>query len=487
MIVQFLGAARTVTGSCHLLETPSGRLLLDCGMYQGSASLERRNSGTYWPDPTTLNYVLLSHAHIDHCGLIPRLVSQGFRGRILATSATIDLAKILLADSAHIQEEDAKYLRKRWAKHGHPGEPPEPLYTAAEAEHAMRVFRPVPYNEIIELDSRLAVRFHDAGHILGSAAIEVIVQEDQGERVLVFSGDLGTPNRPLLRNPSTLERADYLLTESTYGYRFHEPPEERSEKFLAIIHETADRGGRLIIPSFSVGRTQDLLYEINNFVEGGMLKPLPVYVDSPLAISATKIFEAHPECFDAATHELLTKGDDPFEFPGLQFTRTVEESKQINELPGPCIIISASGMCTAGRIRHHLKHALPQAKNTVLFVGFQARGTLGRRLREGENPVRIFGREVPVAATIRTMNAFSAHADQPGLLDWFAHFQPPPTFTACVHGEELAAFELATKIETQYKARTYVPHWQEEVDLGDEASLRRLAVEQRWDIEWDFD
>ena len=486
MIVQFNGATRTVTGSNYLLHTPSGRVLLDCGLFQGSRYLAERNRREFRDEPRRLRHIILSHAHIDHCGLIPRVVAEGFKGRIFATPATIDLCRVLLPDSAHIQEEDAKYLYKKWRKLGGP-RPPDPLYTIKDVDRALRAFRPVPYDTQFEIDEHLSLRFLDAGHILGAAIVELTVRSDAGEQVLVFSGDLGSDDQPIVRDPTPVTRADFLLLESTYGFRLHEPADQRYEEFVRIAGETIARGGKLIIPSFAVGRTQSLLYALNQAIENRDLPHVPVFVDSPLAISVTKIARAHQECFDRETGLLLARGDDPFDFPGLKFTRTVDESKQINATEGPAVIISASGMCTAGRIRHHLKHGLRDQRNTVLFVGFQARGTLGRRLREKPEVVTIFHRPVPVRAQIATMNSYSAHADQRQLLDWFGHISPPPQLTMLIHGEEFASFKLATLIREEHNAWTYVPHLKEQINLSDAEHLGQLAHEQRWDPEWDYD
>jgi metallo-beta-lactamase family protein len=486
MIVQFNGATRTVTGSNHLLRTPSGLVALDCGMFQGSRYLEERNRREFRGDPAKLRCLILSHAHIDHAGMIPRTVADGFKGRIFATPATIDLCRIMLRDSAHIQEEDAKYCYKKWRQHGGPP-PPQPLYTIKDAERAMLAFRPVPYDTPFEIDENLTLRFLDAGHILGAAIVELTVRDGTKEQVLVFSGDLGMPAQPILRDPTPVTRADFLLMETTYGFRLHEPMDQRYERFVTILNETIKRGGKVVIPAFAVGRTQTLLFDLNTAVARRDLPRVPVYVDSPLASSATEVFRAHRECFDEEADQLLSSGDDPFDFPGLHFTQTVDESKAINEQPGPAIILSASGMCNAGRIRHHLKHTLGDPKNTILFVGFQARGTLGRELVEGATTVRFFNRDFPVKAQIAKLSSYSAHADQRQLLDWFAHITPPPQLTMMVHGEEFASFHMAQLVEQEYNAWAYVPHMHEQINLDEPEHLKQLGREQQWDPEWDYE
>ena len=418
MKLTFVGATRTVTGSQYLLETGHTRLLVDCGMYQGSDHTREQGRLDYPLNPADLTCVLLTHAHIDHSGNLPLLARHGFRGTIFATEPTVDLCNIMLTDSAHIQEEDARFDLKKWGRKGRVGPPPTPLYTVADAAAALRLFLPVKYDRFVEVAPGIRARWRDAGHILGAASIELRVEKDGREVGIVFSGDIGQPHRPLLRDPHPPDPADFVIMESTYGNRLHESRSFDVDHLRELVLEAAGRRGHIIIPAFAVGRTQELLYELNGLIENRRIPRVPVYLDSPLAISATRITERHADCFDERTQAQIAAGDNPMNFPGLQMTRTVNESKEINTSDGPRIIISASGMCTAGRIRHHLRHHLPHPNDVVLFVGFQASGTLGRILQDGARSVKLFGEWVDVRARVQTMYGFSAHADANGLLQW---------------------------------------------------------------------
>ncbi len=465
MRLAFYGAARTVTGSQYLLSTDYGRLLIDCGMFQGSGHMRQQNRMDFHFDPAEIDYMLLTHAHIDHCGLLPRLVTEGFGGKIFATEPTADLCEIMLLDSAHIQEEDAKYDLRKWQKHGRIGPPPQPLYTTADVQPTLDLIRPVAYDEVLQIAPGLRVRFLDAGHIIGSAIIELWVGEGDEQTKIVFSGDVGRSGQPLLRDPAEVEDADYLVTESTYGNRLHPSADEHEAEFARIVENTVRRRAHLIIPAFAVGRTQDVLYQLNLLAERGRIRHVPVYLDSPLAIKATEIVRSHRDCFDAEALALLAKGDRPTDFRGLHFTQTVAESKAINTMQGPFIVISASGMCTAGRIRHHLRNNLPHKDNTVLLIGFQAAGTLGRLLQDGVEKVKLFGEWHPVEAQIRTLSGFSAHADLCQLLDWAANIKGIKSVFV-THGEENTALDFAAALHRKLGLSSYAPEAEFVADLA---------------------
>lgn len=463
MLIRFCGAASEVTGSCHYVEAGGLKFIMDCGLFQGGDQFER-NTAPFPFDPKSLDLVLLSHAHIDHIGRMPLLVRRGFEKRILATHPTVDLCQILLRDSAHIQEEDAAWKIKRLRKRGEDASWVKPLYTQADAEKVLSLLEGVGYDTDVPLNENVSVRWRDAGHILGSAHLEVSVKAKGVVRKLVFSGDVGNRGTPILRDPTPIAEADVVLVESTYGNRSHEHLQQRAELFRHIITQTLDRGGKVIIPAFAVGRTQEILYELNPLAERGLLDGTPVYVDSPMAVSATEIFERYPEDYDADAAVLVRSGDNPLEFPGLRLIRDVEESKTLNERSEPCIIIAANGMCSAGRIKHHLKHHIGDQRNTILFVGFQAQGTLGRLLKDGAKQVRIFGEMHTVRAQIAAIDGFSAHADRDGLLWWMNGFRRPPQRVFMVHGEEDAARSFAQLVAEQKGWRTSVPQWGEEVN-----------------------
>jgi len=451
----FYGAAKTVTGSCHLLELDNTKIMVDCGMFQGSGEMDELNYRPFPFSPAAVDYLLVTHAHIDHSGLIPRLVKEGFRGKIVTTQATADLCGIMLLDSAHIQEMEAEWESRKKKRSG--GKGVEPLYSIADAEAALKYFAPVDYDTDVKLGDSAVARFRPASHILGAAVIELNVTSGGKPTRIVFSGDLGRKNQPIIRDPYQVEGADYLVIESTYGNRLHEDKEQKSQKLADIILEAVKNKGKIIIPAFAVGRTQDVLYELNLLVENGKIPRIPVYFDSPLAIEATEIFTRHRESYDPQTTALLRSGDDPFEFPGLKFARTLEESKALNTLEGQAIIVSASGMCTAGRIKHHLKHNLWKPETSVLFIGYQAEGTLGRRLRDGEKEVKILGEDISVQAKIYSIDGFSAHADRNDLLDWIGGFKKKPNKVFVVHGEEEAALDFAAAVTEQLGLNTVVP------------------------------
>lgn len=479
MKITFLGATRTVTGSNYLVEAVGKKFLVDCGMWQGKAELEEENFQEFEFNVADIDFVLLTHAHIDHSGRIPKLYKEGYRGKVYAHKATCDLCALMLPDSGHIQEQESQWKNKKRIRRGE--EPREPLYTAEEAARCLEVFEPVAYDQIIEITPVIHVRYNDAGHMLGSSIIELWVKEEGKEVKTVFTGDLGNNDIPLLNPITMIEDTDYLVMESTYGSRLHVKNEEKAELFLDIVSETLDQGGTVVIPSFAVGRTQEILYEINHLKEEKKdeefkrkyqtLMKAPVYVDSPLAISATEVFRENTDLFDDEIKEEIMRGDNPLEFPGLKFTRTADESKALNEDPTPAIIISASGMCEVGRIKHHLKHNIWNPKNTILFVGYQAPGTLGYQIVNGAKTVKIFGEEMAVNARIEYIEGYSGHADQEGLMNFIYSFREKPKQIFLIHGEEESQDVLQKKIETDTNLSVTVPNFGETYDLNGEVIL----------------
>ena len=455
--IAFHGAAREVTGSCHLVETDHGMVLLDCGLIQGGKERHERNREPFPFNPAKLKAVVLSHAHIDHSGRLAVLRKAGFRGPIYTTDASAELCKILLADSGHIQEEDARWKIKRLKKAGKDWNWVEPLYTQKDATEVCKQLERVPFNKEKEIPGIGAVRFIPAGHILGAAIVELNVRTAGGDRRIVFSGDLGVEGGRLMGQPQPAPRPDYLIMESTYGNRSRKDGGDRTEELFQIVSKTVSRGGKVIIPSFAVGRSQELIARLNDLVEAGRLENLPVFLDSPMAVRATEVFEDHPEAWSEEARALDDAGDAPLEFPGLRLTRSVEESKDLNQQDSPAVIISASGMCTAGRIKHHLKYNISDPASTILFVGYQAVGSLGRIIQSGVNPVRIFGEMHTVQADIATIEGFSAHADREELLQWFENLEGPPTKTFVVHGEEEACLALGDTLRERYGVEVEVP------------------------------
>ncbi len=476
MKITFLGATREVTGSNFLIEALDKKILVDCGMIQGREADEEKNFDPFLYNPADIDYLLLTHSHIDHSGRIPKLCKDGFKGKILTTKATKELCDIMLADSAYIQESEAEWKNRKRKRQGR--EIYNPLYTIADAEYCMQYFEELEYQDIYEIDENIRVRFVDAGHMLGSAIIELWVTENGKTTKTVFSGDLGNNDTPLLASPTHVTSADYLVMESTYGSRIREEDESKAEKFLDTISKTLKRGGNVVIPSFSVGRTQEILYELNKLKDEysedkkfqEMYKEVMeanVYVDSPLAITATEVFKQNADLFDEETKKRILGGDNPLEFKGLKLTKTTEESKSINENNEPKIIISASGMCDIGRIKHHLKHNLWNPINTILFVGYQAPGTLGNRIVSGEKSVKIFGEEIAVNAEIVYIDGYSGHADQNGLLDFVDNFKIKPKGIFLVHGDLDAQIVLKEKIDklTKHKSQIIIPSFGEEYEI----------------------
>lgn len=439
MKIKFCGAASGVTGSCHLVTTNNHRILLDCGQFQGGKAQDKLNHEPFLFDAASIDCVVLSHAHIDHCGRLPLLYKRGFRGPIYCTSATADLLEVMLRDSGYIHEKEAEWKNKKAARNG--GKVVEPLYTVEDSEAALQLVKPVIYDKLEEITPDIKIVFNDAGHILGSAITELWIKEDDKEIKLVFSGDLGMTNRPILRDPTIIKKADYVIMEATYGGRVHPENSTSIKKLLDIVIETTKRGGNVIIPSFAVGRTQELIYEFNKFYEEGgkyseSLENILVYIDSPMAKTATEVFRKNAHVFDDETKEYILSGDNPLDFKNLRFTRSTAESQSLNMDKTPKVIISASGMCEAGRIRHHLKHNLWDSRNSIVFVGYQGEGTLGRSLVEGIEEVILFGDVVKVNAEIHNLEGFSGHADQNGLFSWIAGFKENPKKLFIVHGEK---------------------------------------------------
>lgn len=461
--ITFLGAAGTVTGSKYLIEAGGKRLLVDCGLFQGPNELTQRNWDRLPIDPATIDWVLLTHAHIDHTGYLPRLVHNGFRGPIFADAATHELCELLLPDSAHLQEEDAAYAaRKAYTSH----KPPLPLYTVADAEAALKQLKDIPRADVYTISPEFSVRTHDAGHILGSTWLELTITENGKQTLGVFSGDLGRYDQPILKDPEPPSRADFLLCESTYGDRDHgtaSVPDELAE----VINRVAKRGGMIVIPAFAVGRTQTLMYYLRELADAQRIPQLPVYVDSPMAISVTDIYARHREDHDLDFTREEQQGErDPLNLREVHMTRSVEDSKKINEVVAPCIIISASGMATGGRILHHLAKRLPDSRSAVLLVGYQAEGTNGRALQDGAQYLRIFGEEVRVRAEIVTLEQLSAHAGRSELLRWLSGFSAPPRQTFLVHGEPNALEALRAGIAARFHWPVMVPAYLQAFDLN---------------------
>ena len=449
MKIKFCGAATGVTGSCHLLSTENHKILLDCGQFQGGKAQDALNEEPFPFDPAEIECVVLSHAHIDHCGRLPLLVKRGFKGAIYCTDATADLLEVMLKDSGFIHEKEAEWQSRKNERAGR--KPVEPLYTVRDSEETLKYVRPVMYDQLFEINDEMKVVFNDAGHILGSAIIELWTNEDDNVYKTVFSGDLGVLDRPILRDPTIIKKADYVIMESTYGNRLHPENATSIEQLLDIVIKTTRRGGTVVIPSFAVGRTQELIYEFNRFYlerpeYKDELEKLTVYIDSPMATSATEVFRRNAQVFDEETKAYILKGDNPLDFPNLRFTRSTAESQALNMDRKPKIIISASGMCEAGRIRHHLKHNLWDPKSSVIFVGYQAEGTLGRMLTEGQKDVVLFGEAVHVNAEIYNLEGFSGHADKEGLLGWLSGFKVKPKQLFLVHGELESKEALAASI-----------------------------------------
>ena len=489
MKITFLGATKTVTGSNFLVEGAGNKFLIDCGMYQGQSVEELENSAPFLFNVNEIDFMLLTHAHIDHSGRIPKLYNEGYHNPIIATKATCDLCEIMLPDSGHIQEVEIEWKNRKRKREGKP--PMPPLYTAQDAINSLEIFQRVKYDEIIDVAENIQVRFNDAGHMLGSSIIEIWVTENGKTEKIVFTGDLGNNDIPLLGSPTMIEDADYLVMESTYGNRLHIRNDEKANLFLNIVSETLEKDGTVVIPSFAVGRTQEILYELDKIKQNGAseefykkyeeLMKVPVYVDSPLAISATEVFKKNMELFEEEVQEQIKRGENPLDFPGLRFTRTAEESKALNESNEPSIIISASGMCEVGRIKHHLKHNLWNPNSTILFVGYQAPGTLGRTIVDGAKKVKIFGEEIAVNARVEYIEGYSGHADQEWLMNFIYSFFTKPKHIFLVHGEPEGQIVLKQKILEKTHIPVTIPEFGEVYELTEDIKVRdRLEMPEKY-------
>jgi metallo-beta-lactamase family protein len=463
--LQFLGAAQNITGSRHFLEVNGIRLLVDCGLYQ-ERQFKDRNWEAFSMPPESIDAVLLTHAHLDHCGLLPRLVKEGFKGKIYCTEATAEIVKIILLDSAKIQQEDAEFKRKRHEREGRKGpHPEEPLYTTADAEACFPLFSPVKYKKTLDIGSNVEVIFCDAGHVFGSSVIKVKITQNGQQKSILFSGDVGRPNKPILHDPVLIQEADYILIESTYGDRVHEEPEDIKMKIAEVINSTKKAGGNIIVPSFALERSQEVLYYINELLLADEIPHLMVFLDSPMAAGITKVFQRHRELYDKEMTELINNNESPFNFPGLKIIGTSEESKAINHIKGTVMVIAGSGMCTGGRVKHHLVNNIAKTESTIMFVGYQAIGTLGRRIVDGEKEVRILGQQYPVNARVAQIHGFSAHADKEELLEWLSALKKPPKKLFIVHGEAESAQHFADYIKEKTGWSASVPAYKEEVIL----------------------
>ncbi|MBN2580912.1 MAG: MBL fold metallo-hydrolase [Pirellulales bacterium] len=465
MKLQFLGGAGQVTGSQYYLEADGARVIVDCGMHQ-----EREHLARNWdksPLPLRdIDALLLTHAHVDHCGLAPKLVAEGFRGPIITTSASADLIELVLRDSAEIQAEDAAFKQKRHRKEGRREKHPvKPLFTMRDVERTLPLVQEAKYEQPTRINDKVHAVFHDAGHILGSAMVELRVTDHSAPRRMIFTGDLGQWGRPIVRDPTVLTEADYIVIESTYGDRLHENHDSVESQLEQIVLEAVAEEGKVITPIFAIERAQELIYHLNRLLHAGRIPELPVFLDSPMAADANEIFCRHRECFDTAAKEIIANGGSLLRFPSLHVCRTVKESMAINSLKGPAVVMATSGMCTAGRIKHHLSHQIGNPACTVLFVGYQSRGTLGRQILDGNQQVRIHGVMRNVRARIRQIQGISGHADREGLLKWLGHFQRPPRRLFVTHGEPEASRALAEAVRQRFGWDVHVPEHRETVRL----------------------
>lgn len=484
MNIRFLGAVKGVTGSSHLISFKDKKILLDCGMFQGKD--EELNEEILDVNPAEIDYLLLSHSHIDHSGRIPLLVKNGFKGIIYCSKPTYDLCKIMLVDSAHIQETEAEWKNRKSRRSGK--KLVEPMYTQSDAIESLKYFKPIFYDQVIHIEDDLTVKFSDAGHILGSSIIEMWFEEDNETIKIVYSGDLGMNEKPILKDPTIIESADYVIMESTYGNRTHANVEQRTDELIDIILKTVRRGGSVIIPSFAVGRTQEIIYELNKYYDkklskiGGKeneLKKIPVYIDSPLATKATEIFKTNALVFDEEARGYIMNGDNPLEFENLHFTQSAEESKALNFSDEPKIIISASGMCDAGRIKHHLKHNLWKKECSIVFVGYQAEGTLGRRIVDGEKDVKILGEEIHINAEICNVEGFSGHADKPALMKWLSGFKEKPKNVFIVHGETQSKTDFAKAVTEELGLNCIIPEYDVIYDIKPFEHVKGIKISDK--------
>ncbi|MCK4905400.1 MBL fold metallo-hydrolase [bacterium] len=465
MKIKFLGAVGDVTGSRFLLEGEKTQVLIDCGLYQGRGS-RARNWEKFPADPTKIDSVILTHAHLDHCGYLPKLAKEGFKGKIFCTEPTAEIAKISLLDSAKIQVEDAEHKKRRHEKEGRKGPYPEvPLYTVEDAESVFPLLETVSYKETVQVAPNITATFYDAGHVLGSAMIELKSNNNGKETKIIFSGDIGRWDKPLLCDPTLFEKADYVLMETTYGDRLHEQKGPSVEKLQKIIVETVAKGGNIIIPTFAIERTQELLFHLSQLLRVKKIPALPVFIDSPMAINVTEVFKNHVNYFDEETRDLIKNGNSPFIFPSLKTTRSSEDSRKINDVKEPSIIMAGSGMCTGGRVKYHLLSNITRPESTILFVGYQARGTLGREILERPETVRILGAMHEVKARIEKINGFSAHADKDELLKWVSGFKEIPKKFFLVHGEKEVTEKFASFLKEKITSEIIIPEYLKEYIL----------------------
>ena len=479
MKISFLGATKTVTGSLFLIQTATSQVIIDCGMFQGGRAMEDKNDENFVFDVADIDAVILTHAHIDHSGRLPKLVKDGFKGVVYATQATRDLCEIMLADSAHIQKMDAEWETRKKMRKGE--QEVEPMYTQQDVDDTMKLFQSIEYGNQVRITDDIVLNFINSGHMLGSAYTELYITENGKTEKYTITGDIGNFNQPILKDPDILPETDYLIMESTYGNRYHSDITTYRGALLEIIIATLSRGGNVVIPAFSVGRTQEVLYEINHYKENNLLgrfNDVNVVVDSPLAIQATEVFKKHYDITDDATQRLMRNGDDPLVFDGLLYSITTEESIAVNSDPTPKIILSASGMCDAGRIRHHLKHNLWRKESSVVFVGYQTEGSLGRLLLEGEKEVKLFGEEIAVNAEIHSIDAYSGHADLNGLINTVLTMQRKPGKIVLVHGEQDAMVNLKNELQKRIDVPVFMPEYGDVFDLAQqEVRIDVLAVE----------
>ncbi|PIX23259.1 MAG: MBL fold hydrolase, partial [Deltaproteobacteria bacterium CG_4_8_14_3_um_filter_45_9] len=463
--IRFLGATRQVTGSSYFLDAGGVKILVDCGLFQ-ERDYSHRNWEAFPVPPDQIHCLLLTHVHLDHSGLIPKLVKEGFAGDILLTPASKELFPIVILDSARMQEEDAAFKKKRHEKEGRGGLYPEiPLYTVQDAEKCFPLLKDVPYEEFLPLNDRVKVCFHDAGHILGSAMIEIVVQDENGSQSIVFSGDIGQWDSPLVGNPSVFDRADYVVMESTYGDRNHDSPQDIDDRLCKVVNDTVRAGGNVLIPTFVVERAQELLYHFSRLARAERIPYVVIFLDSPMAVEITKVFEQCKEYFDKETLELFKNGQSPFDFPGLKLVESVEASKAINLIKGSAVIMAGSGMITGGRIKHHLVREITRPESTLLFVGYQAAGTLGRQILDGVSPVRVLGQSYPVRMKIEKIDGFSAHAGMDDLHRWLSNFKSPPKHVFLTHGEEESILSLENYLHSKGGWEVSAPTYMEEYSL----------------------
>jgi metallo-beta-lactamase family protein len=465
MKIKFLGAAGQVTGSCYFLEAGGLKILVDCGLFQ-ERDFAYRNWNHFPIPPGQIDYILLTHVHLDHSGLIPKLVQEGFSGDILTTPASKEMFPIVLLDSARIQEEDAAFKKRRHKKEGRKGPYPEiPLYTVRDARLSLPLLKEIPYKYPVDLNNSVKVCFHDAGHILGSAMIKVIVHDKNERKNVIFSGDIGQWDKPLIKDPTLFDEADYVVMESTYGDRNHDKPQEVDEKLCRVVNETVKAGGNVLIPTFAIERAQELLFHFSRLVREDKIPYLMIFLDSPMAVGITKVFEHFKKFLDKETLDLFREGQSPFDFPGLRLVESSEASKAINQIKGPTIIMAGSGMITGGRIKHHLIRNITRPESTLLFVGYQAAGTLGRLILDGKQEVRIHGQFYPVKMRIEEILGFSAHADKDDLIRWLDNFKLPPQRIFLTHGEEKSIKSLSDYIRSKKGWKVSTPEYQEEFEL----------------------